>query len=325
MPSDGSRKSVRFGEDTSHSGSSRSSTLRSDFGAGSSSTGSNYSGTPYPDHYTDSLYEREALQQALRDTVKEVDEWKAKAQDVERLSRKKLHEKEARLVAETNRCTTLEDEKEKLQHEKKKLRDVSKVLEGRIAELQGDNEGLRRNNEKLQKKLRDYEAQSATPSSPKSGKLHRTESKRPKESEVDQQKGRLKERFERSETSSDASSTKRSSSKPPRSSRRMSNASYAERPYVEPYGPGVARPTIHIPTPPQSATSAGRRFDGHVAVSKTGQPAVAHYQDPAYSSTPRSAGMERPSVLYSYDGVVSPHTAYETGNYYPHPLPSPRR
>ncbi|KAI3399238.1 hypothetical protein diail_7400 [Diaporthe ilicicola] len=317
MPSDGSRKSVRFGEDTSHGGSSRSSTLRSDSGAGSSSTGSNYSGTAYPDHYADSLYERQALQRALQDAVKQVDEWKAKFQDSERQSMKKVNEKEARLLAVNGRCANLEDEKKELQREKKKLREANKVLDGRVAALQHDNEDLRKSNEELQKKLRDYEAQSTTSSSPKSGKLHRSESKRAKESDVDQQKGRLKERFERSETSSDGSSTKRSSSKAPKSSRRMSNASYAERPYIEPYGAPVARPTILIPTPPP----ASRRFDGHVAVSKTNQPAVAQYQDPAYSSTPRSAGMERPSVFYSYDGVMSPKTGYENGNYYPHPLP----
>ncbi|KAJ0125437.1 hypothetical protein J7T55_006783 [Diaporthe amygdali] len=321
MPSDGSRKSVRFGEDTSRSGSSRSSTLRSDSGAGSSSTGSSYSGTAYPDRYTDSLYEKQALQQALQDAVKQIDVWKAKVQEAERQSMKKLMEKDAHLQALDNRCANLEDEKKELQRDKKKLRDANKVLEE-------DNEDLRKNNEKLQKKLRDSEAQPATAASPKSSKPHRSESKRSKESDVDQQKGRLKERFERSsETgSSDASSTKRSSSKAPKSSRRMSSASYAERPYIEPYGAAVPRPKIVIPTPTQSTTSGGRRFDGPVAISKTGQPAVAQYQDPAYSSTPRSTGMERPTVFYSYDGVTSPsHVSYENGNYYPHPLPSPRR
>ena len=320
MPSDTSRKTVRFGDDTSRSGSSRSSTSRSESGAGSSSTGSNYSGTAYPDHYTDPLYEQHALKQALQDTVKQVDEWKAKALEAERQLPKELRLADANLQAVNSRCHNLEDEKKELQRDKKKLRDANKILESRLTALQDEIDVLRGNNERLHKKLRDYEAQPATTLSPKSGKLHRSESKRSKESVADQQKDRLKGRFERSDTSSDASSSKRSSSKAPRPSRRMSSASYADRPYVEPLGPRAARPTVSIPTSQPSVVSPGRRFDGPVAVSKTGQPAISHYQDPAYSSTPRSAGMERPTVFYKYDGVMSPTAGYEDGNYYPHPL-----
>lgn len=313
MPSDTSRKTVRFGEDTtSRSGSSRSSTSRSESGAGSSTTSSNYSGTAYPDHYTDPLYEQQALKQALEATVNQVDEWKAKALDIERQLTKKLRQADANLQAVNSRCDNLEDEKKELQREKKKLRDANKSLEARLAAVQDENEDLRSNNDRLHKKLRDHDAQPATTPSPKS-------SKRSKESEVDQQKDRLKGRFERSETSSDASSSRRSSSKAPRSSRRMSHVSYGDRPYVEPLGPAAARPTVTIPTSPNVVTP-GRRFDGPVAVSKTGQPVVSHYQEPAYSSTPRSAGIERPTVFYKYDGAMSPTAAYENGNYYPHPL-----
>lgn len=321
MPSDTSRKTVRFGEDTtSRSGSSRSSASRSESAAGSSTTSSNYSGTAYPDHDTDPLYEQQALKQALQETVKEVDEWKAKAHDVERTLSKQLGQADANLQGVIGRCANLEDDKKELQREKKKLRDANKILEARLTALQDENEDLRGKNDRLHRKLRDYEAQPATTPSPKSGKLHRSESKRSKESDAEQQKDRLKGRFERSETSSDASSSRRSSSKAPRGSRRMSHASYSDRPYVEPLGPPAARPTVTIPTPQPSVVSPGRRFDGPIAVSKTGQPAISHYQDPAYSSTPRSTGMERPTVFYKYDGAMSPIAGYENGNYYPHPL-----
>lgn len=327
MPSDTSRKTVRFGEDTtSRSGSSRSSTSRSESGSGSSTTSSHYSGTAYPDHYTDPLYEQQALKQALEATVNQADEWKAKAQDIDRQLNKKLsdltkklRQSEANAQAVNSRCDNLEDEKKELQREKKKLREANKILEARLTALQDENEDLRSSNERLHKKLRDHETQPATTPSPKGGKLHRSESKRSKEAEADQQKDRLKGRFERSETSSDASSSRRSSSKAPRSSRRMSHVSYTDRPYVEPLGPAAARPTVAIPTSP-SVPTPGRRFDGPVAVSKTGQPAISHYQDPAYSSTPRTAGMERPTVFYKYDGAMSPTAGYENGNYYPHPL-----
>lgn len=321
MPSDTSRKTVRFGEDTTSrsGGSSRSSTSRSESGAGSSTTSSNYSGTAYPDHHTDPLYEQQALKQALEATVNQADEWKAKALDIERQLNKRIRQAEANAQAVNSRCDNLEDEKKELQREKKKLRDANKSLEARLAALQDENEDLRSNNDRLHKKLRDSESQPATTPSPKSGKLHRTESKRSKESDVDQQKDRLKGRFERSETSSDASSSRRSSSKAPRSSRRMSHVSYTDRPYVEPLGPPAARPTVAIPTSP-NVVKAGRRFDGPIAVSKTGEPAISHYQEPAYSSTPRSAGMERPTVFYKYDGAMSPTGGYENGNYYPHPL-----
>lgn len=137
--------------------------------------------------------------------------------------------------------------------------------------------------------------------------------KRSKEEEVIQQQDRLKKRFESSDPTSNTS--RRTSSKARRSSRRM----YTDRPFVEPLGPPGARPTVAIPTSP-NVVSPGRRFDGPVAVSKTSQPAISQYQNPAYSSAPRSAGMERPTVFYKYGGVENPGATYEDGNYYPHPL-----
>lgn len=134
--------------------------------------------------------------------------------------------------------------------------------------------------------------------------------------EVKRQKERLKARFEPSETSSDTS--RRSSSKAPRSSRLMSNASYNDRPYVEPLGPSAVRPTVALPALP-SVVKPGRRFDGPVAVSKTGHPAISHYQDSAYSSKPRRAGMERPTVSYKYDEDMPPPSGL-VGNYYPYPF-----
>lgn len=129
--------------------------------------------------------------------------------------------------------------------------------------------------------------------------------KRSKEEEVNQQKDRLKERFERSDPTSNAS--RRTSSKDPRSSRRMSHDSDTDSPYVEPLGPATPRPIVAIPIPTSpNVVRPGRRFNGPVAVSKTSQPAISLYevyQSPAYSSAPRSAGM-----------------IYEDGNYYPHPL-----
>lgn len=78
------------------------------------------------------------------------------------------------------------------------------------------------------------------------------------------------------------------------------------------------------PTPPQSTISYGRRSERPLTTSTTGQPVVSPFVNPVYSSTPRSARMERPSVFYSYEGVPSPNVGYEDGNYHPHPLPSLR-
>lgn len=306
---------VAFREDKSRSGSSRSSILKSDSGAGSSSTGSSYSGAHQSDRYdaADALYEVHALKDALAESVKQADSWKAKAHEIDRELRKELGEAKSRVKALEAHCATVDDDNKQLQREATKLRDEVKSLKAQNASLQDDNDRLKKKAEK----------QPATASSPEAGKLHRSESRRSKESDSDKEKSRLKERFvPRTENSSESSSSKRSSSRAPRGSRRLSTASYADRPvYVEPFGPGAARPSNTSPTTP--IATGGRRYDGYVATSKTGYPAISTLQDPAYSSTPRS--IDRPSVLYSYtDASMQPNMNYEDGNYHAHPLP-PRR
>lgn len=310
MPADVRR--VSFREDKSRSGSSRSSTLKSDSGAGSSSTGSSYSGTHHLDRYdADPLYEVHALRQALADSVKDADSAKDKAREIESKLHKELEGAKSRVKALENHCTAIKDDNTQLQEEKAKLREEVKSLKAQNASLQSENEKLKKKAEK----------QSSTTSSPEAGKPHRSESRRSKESDSDKEKSRLKERFvPRNENTSETSSSKRSSSRAPRS-RRMSTASYPERPvYVEPFGPGAARPS-NTSTSPVATT--GRRLDGYTATVKTGYPTISTLQDPVYSSTPRS--IDRPSVLYSYtDAPVSPSMNYEDGNYHAHPLP-PRR
>ncbi|ROW04311.1 hypothetical protein VSDG_01172 [Cytospora chrysosperma] len=310
MPADVRR--VSFREDKSRSGSSRSSTLKSESGAGSSSTGSSYSGTHHTDRYNaDPLYEVHALRQALADAVKNADSLKAKAYDEEQTLRKDLEGAKSRVKALENHCAAIKDDNTQLQEEKMKLRDEVKSLKAQNATLQSENEKLKKKTEK----------QPTTASSTEAGKPHRSESRRSKESDSDKEKSRLKERFvPRNENTSESTSSKRSSSRAPRS-RRMSTASYPERPvYVEPFGPGAARSSNTSTSP---VTTGGRRLDGYIATSKTGYPAISTIQDPVYSSTPRS--IDRPSVLYSYtEAPISPSMSYEDGNYHAHPLP-PRR
>lgn len=114
MPSDTSRKAVTFGDDNPRSEPSHSSAL------------------PAGDSLPDPLYEQEALRQALQDTIRQVDEWKATALDVERQFTKKLRQADANLQAVNSRCDNLEDEKKELQREKKKLKE---------ARLRADNPG----------------------------------------------------------------------------------------------------------------------------------------------------------------------------------------
>lgn len=123
--------------------------------------------------------------------------------------------------------------------------------------------------------------------------------------EVNRQKERLKARFERSETSSDTS--RRSSSKTPRSSRRISNASYNDRPYVEPLGPSAVRPTVALPALP-SVVKPGRRFDGPVAVSKTGQKSYAErpYVEPIGPAAGRAI-----TAIPAPPNVVSPGRQFD--------------
>lgn len=307
MPADVRR--VSFREDKSRSGSSRSSVLKSESGAGSSSTGSSFSGARQSDRYdaADALYEVHALKDALAESVKQADLWKDKAHEVDRELRKELGEAKSRVKALEAHSAAIDDDKKQLQREMAKLKDEVKSLKTQNSSLQIENDKLKKKTEK----------QPAAASSPEAGKLHRSESRRSKESDSEKEKSRLKERFvPRNENSSESSSSKRSSSRAPRSSRRMSTASYADRPvYVEPFGPGASRPSNTSPTSPVS-TGGGRRLEGYIATSTTGYPAISTLQDPVYSSTPRS--IDRPSVLYSYTDASM---YQEDGNYHAHPLP----
>lgn len=314
MPADVRR--VSFLEDKPKSGSSRSSNLKSDSAVGSSSTSSSYSAAHQSDRYdpADSLYEVHALKDALADAVNQAELWRAKAHEIGRELRKDLGEAKSRVKALEAHCTAVDDEKKQLQRELTKIKDEFKSLKAQNASLHDDNDILKKKAEK----------QPATPSSPDSGKLQRSESRRSQESDSDKEKSRLKERFvPRNENSSESSSSKRSSSRAPRGSRRMSTASYADRSvYVEPWEPGAARTSNAAPVSSSTATG-GRRLNGYVATSKTGYPAISTMQDPVYSATPRS--IDRPSVLYAYaDAPTSPSMGYEDGNYHAYPLP-PRR
>lgn len=229
--------------------------------------------------------------------------------------RKELGEANSHVKGVENHCNEVEE-----QH----ARDTKEIetLKARVASVQLENEELKQKYDKLKKKV---EKQSSKASStPETGKPQRSESKRSKDSDSDKEKSRLKERFvPRNENTSETSSSKRSTSKAPRN-RRMSTTAYAtDRPvYVEPYGQPAPRPTVMIPS--SSMATGGRRPESYVATSKTGYPAVSPYQDPVYSSTPRSAGIDRP-VSYQYpDAPMSPSMSYEDGNYHAHPLP-PRR
>lgn len=106
MPSDTSRKAVSFGDDNPRSGPSHSST------------------SPAGDSLPDHLYEQEALKQALQKTIRQVDEWKAKALDVERQYTKKLRQADVNLQAVNSRCDNLEDEKKELLCEKENLKEA---------------------------------------------------------------------------------------------------------------------------------------------------------------------------------------------------------
>ncbi|ROV97757.1 hypothetical protein VMCG_07418 [Cytospora schulzeri] len=309
MPADVRR--VSFREDKSRSGSSRSSILKSDSGAGTSSTGSSYSGAHRSDRYDgDPLYEVNALKDALEQSVKEADSWKSKALDIEQRLRKELGEATSRVKGLENHSTAIDEDNKQLQRQKTELRDEVKSLKALNALLQKENDLLKRKTEK----------QTSTASSPEASKPQRSESRRSKESDSEKEKSRLKERFvPRNENTSETSSSKRSSSRAPRGSRRMSTASYPERPvYVEPFGPGAARGSN---TPVSPISTGGRRFDGYVATSNPGYTAISSLQEPLYSSTPRT--IDR---LYSYtDAPISPSmNNYEDGNYHAHPLP-PRR
>ncbi|ROW17291.1 hypothetical protein VPNG_01287 [Cytospora leucostoma] len=305
---------VSFREDNkSRSASSRSSTLKSESGVGSTSTGSSYSGTHYSDRYgPDPLYEVNALKQALKDSVEDVDLWKRKAEDIEKKLRKELGEAKSRVEALEAHCNLLEDDKKRVQREKTAYSAEVKSLTALVSSLKGEKDELKQDNDKLkqekEKPMKKTEKQPVSASSLEVGKPHRSGSKLSRDSDSDKEKDRLSKRFEpRNENSSETSSAKQSSSKAPRS-RRMSNA------YVEPYGQGAPRSTGANPLP---HIANGTRY---IATSKTDYPATSQYQDPAYSSTPRSTGLERPTVLYQYPDVLAPNLHYEDGYYSSHPV-----
>ncbi|KAG6361052.1 hypothetical protein INS49_009272 [Diaporthe citri] len=99
MPSSPSRKTVRFSEDTT-------------------------SRNP--------LYEQQAIKQALEKTVEQVDEWKAKALDVETQLAERLRQADANLQAVNGRCESLEDERKELKRQRQQLRDANKLLKAKL-------------------------------------------------------------------------------------------------------------------------------------------------------------------------------------------------
>lgn len=299
--SDTRRKNVRF--DDQRSKSSRASTV-----GGSSTTSSGRSEaahsvhSAHSDQYADQRYNIAALEDTLQRTINELDDWKNRAIKAEELLRKNQEEFKARSKA-------LQHSIDELREDKKFLEKETKEFTKEIDSLQDDKKDLREKNSRLQRKIEKLDSQSE-PSSPDSSKPRRHESKRSKESE---QKERLKERLNKH--SGESSNSEISSSVPPsiprtphRTTRRMSTSTHhAEKPYVEKSGP---KPKITIPESPNP--SSFRRADNYVATS--GYPV----QSPASGAIPRSAGMVRPSVEYSYP----PNTGYrEDGNYHAHPLP----
>lgn len=291
MP-DSRQKNVRW--DDKRSGSSRASTV-----GGSSTTSSGYSGTTYPDQYTDQRYNIAALEDTLQKTVNELDVWKRQAIEAEEKLRK--HQKEsketkARTIAIQNENETLRDAKADFERD---IRSLKKEIES----LREDKKDLKEKNARLQKKVDKLDSGSEH-SSPDSNRPRRSESKRSKESD---QNERLKERLNKH--SGDSSNSEVSSSKPPSSSkgphrsRRTSISSHhGEKPYVESWGP---KPTVTSPTSPN--TSVPRQSDNYTTSNYPLSP----------SAVPRSAGLTRPTVEYTYP--TSPY--YEDGNYHAHPLP----
>lgn len=272
-------KEVRW-KDT-HSGSSRASTV------GGSSTSSGHSGSQYTPEYNIG-----ALEESLRSTVRELDDWKKKAKEAEVKLRMVEVESKAHITA--------------LEHAHKNLAEDKDDLEKQFRDLKKENA-------RLQRKLEKYESQSE-PSSPDSGKPRRSDSKKSRDSEADKHNDRLKERLNRTgETSSESTSSKPpSTSKSKHSSRRRASVSSERPPYLEGWGPGGPSAT---PLSPASSNSRRPQLD-HIM---TSMPAVSNtMQLPLYSSTPRSAVIPpmRPTVEYATYGPPP-----ETGNYQFHPLP----
>lgn len=270
-----SSKGVKF-EDT-RSGSSRASTI-----GGSSTSSSGHSGSQYTPEYNVG-----ALEETLRKTVKELDEWKRKALDADDIQRKSEDAAKARIKALEHSYRTLEEAKEDVE---KQYWDSKKEIES-----------LKKENARLQKKLGKDESQSE-PSSPDSGKIRRSDSKKSKDPEGD----RLKQRFNRTSESP----TEISSSKPPSSSRskhssssRRLSVSSERPPYMEGWGPGgpalapIATPASNSRRPPQD----------YITTNLSVVPPPMH--SPGYA-TPRSTIMTpmRPTVEYATYGHT--HEAY---------------
>lgn len=307
--SDNRKKSVRF--DDRRSGSSRAST------SGGSSTASSYSSTVYPEQYSDPRYNIAALEETVRLTLAELDAWKRKAEDAEAKLYKQQTEAKAHIAALEQSNSILEDDKKELERE--------------VSTLRTQVEKLKEKNARLQKKLDRVDNQSE-PSSPdgnisnhsNSGKPRRSESKRSKEKdkadESDKQSERLKTRLNRrAEDGSSTGSTSKppSSSKMPHRPRRPSTSSHhgSEQPYSDGWGP--SKPTLIVNTSPSSR----RAEHQYVTAPRDGYSvASATIQSPAFSATPRSAGMVRGSVEYEYPHSSAPFFR-EDGNYHPYPLP----
>ncbi|KAF3766406.1 hypothetical protein M406DRAFT_356330 [Cryphonectria parasitica EP155] len=287
-----SRKNVRWEDKDKRSGSSRASTT------GGSSSGSSYS------EYSDHRYNIAALEETLRTTVNELDQWKNKAAEAEQQIRKyqkETKEYKSRVSALDQRVETLEDDKSELEKSNKALRDEIKDLKDKYA--------------KLQKKVNKSEAKTDSPSSPDTGKPRRHESNSSKESDSDRHNDRLKARFNRSpeSTTSDSSSSKPpSSSRATRGSRRLSINE--RQPYLEEWGPGGSTAATQTTAP---VSPSSRRTGNYIA---TNYPPIATgpIPSPTTATTPRS---HRPTVEYTTYANVPVYP--EDGNYHPYPLPPP--
>lgn len=277
-------KGVKF-EDT-RSGSSRASTI------GGSSTSSGHSGSQYTPEYNIG-----ALEESLRTTVRQLDDWKKRALDSEASHRKSEDASKARIKALEHQYTTLT---ESLGDTEKQLRDSNKENET----LRRETEALKKENAKLQKKVEKYENRSE-PSSPDSGKLRRSESKKSKDPEGD----RLKERLNRnSETPSDTNSSKPPSSSRSKhsSSRRLSVSSSERAPYLEEWGPSgpPAAPIAH------PASSSRRPPSAYIMTNMPMPVVTSTMQSPVYA-TPRSTAMPPMRPTVEYTTYPHPHEGYQ--------------
>lgn len=142
-----SRKTVRFGEDTSsRTRSLGSSNLWSGSDASSSSKGTTYSGAGHSGRQTDSLHETNLLREMIQKYLHDASEAKAKAQNLA----EQLHLREDKITALNDRCAQLNKEKESL---KIKLATLEKH-EGESRALHRALSDARREVEKLKTEVR---------------------------------------------------------------------------------------------------------------------------------------------------------------------------